>query len=44
MNKINIIRDLLVSLKNGYSNKNKYAYCKLNSLIFKKENTEFVVN
>jgi|JI102314A2RNA_FD_contig_101_111803_length_2864_multi_2_in_0_out_0_4 small subunit ribosomal protein S8 len=31
MNKINIIRDLLVSLKNGYSNKNKYAYCKLNS-------------
>lgn len=31
MNKINVIRDLLVSLKNGYSNKNKYAYCKLNS-------------
>lgn len=31
MNKINVIRDLLVALKNGYSNKNKYAYCKLNS-------------
>ena len=24
MNKINITNDLLVSLKNGYSNKNKY--------------------
>ena len=31
MNKVNILNDLLVNLKNGYSNKNKYAYCKLNS-------------
>lgn len=30
MNKINILSDLLVSIKNGYSNNNKYAYCKLN--------------
>jgi len=30
MNKINITNDLLVSLKNGYSNKNKYIYCKMN--------------
>jgi small subunit ribosomal protein S8 len=29
MNKINIGKDLLVSIKNGYSNKNKYAYCKI---------------
>lgn len=31
MNKINIVKDLLVGFKNGYSNKNKFAYCKLNS-------------
>lgn len=31
MNKTNIMKDLLVGLKNGYSNKNKFAYCKLNS-------------
>ena len=31
MNKVNILNDLLVNLKNSYSNKNKYAYCKLNS-------------
>ncbi len=31
MNKVNILNDLLANLKNGYSNKNKYAYCKLNS-------------
>ena len=30
MNKSNIINSLLVSIKNGYSNKNKYAYCKIN--------------
>lgn len=30
MNKTNIINNLLVSIKNGYSNKNKYAYCKIN--------------
>lgn len=30
MNKINITNDLLVALKNGYSNKNKYAYCRIN--------------
>lgn len=29
MNKINITNDLLVSFKNGYSNKNKYIYCKI---------------
>ena len=32
MNKINITNQLLVSLKNAYSNKNKYAYCKVNKL------------
>ena len=31
MNKTNVMKDLLVGLKNGYSNKNKFAYCKLNS-------------
>ena len=31
MNKINVVKDLLVGLKNGYSNKNKFAYCRLNS-------------
>jgi small subunit ribosomal protein S8 len=30
MNKINITNDLLVALKNGYSNKNKYAHCRIN--------------
>ena len=30
MNKSNIINSLSVSIKNGYSNKNKYAYCKIN--------------
>jgi small subunit ribosomal protein S8 len=30
MNKLNVLNNLLVSIKNGYSNKNKYAYCKLN--------------
>jgi small subunit ribosomal protein S8 len=32
MNKLNVLNNLLVSIKNGYSNKNKYAYCKLNFL------------
>ena len=31
MNKVNIINDLLVSLRNSYSNKNKYAYCRINN-------------
>lgn len=35
MNKINIINDLLVGLRNGYSNKNKFAYCKSNKFCFK---------
>ena len=30
MNKVNITNDLLVSVKNAYSNKNKFAYCKIN--------------
>lgn len=30
MNKSNIINNLLVSIKNSYSNKNKFAYCKVN--------------
>ena len=30
MNKLNVLNNLLVNIKNGYSNKNKYAYCKLN--------------
>ena len=32
MNKLNVLNNLLVSIKNSYSNKNKYAYCKLNFL------------
>ena len=31
MNKINITNDLLVAIKNSYSNKNKYAYCRINN-------------
>ncbi len=30
MNKLNVLSNLLVNIKNAYSNKNKYAYCKLN--------------
>lgn len=30
MNKTNITNDLLVALKNGYSSKNRYAYCRIN--------------
>jgi len=33
MDKSNIITNLVVSIKNGYSNKNKYAYCKINKFI-----------
>ena len=29
MSKVNIVKDLLVNLRNGYSNKNKFAYCRL---------------
>ena len=31
MNRSNITKDLLVALKNGYSNNNTYTYCKFNS-------------
>ena len=30
MNKLNVLNNLLVNIKNGYSNKSKYVYCKLN--------------
>jgi len=30
MNKLNVLNNLLVNIKNAYSNKNKYAYCRLN--------------
>ena len=33
MNKTNIINDLIVGLKTGYSNKNKYAYCRINKFV-----------
>lgn len=33
MDKSNIISNLVVSIKNGYSNKNKYAYCKINKFL-----------
>lgn len=33
MDKTNILNELLVALKNGYSNKNKYAYCRLNKFV-----------
>lgn len=33
MDKSNIITSLVVSIKNGYSNKNRYAYCKINKFI-----------
>ncbi len=33
MDKSNIITNLVVSIKNGYSNKNKYAYCKINKFV-----------
>ena len=33
MDKTNITKDLLVALNNGYSNKNKYAYCKINKFV-----------
>jgi len=29
MNKLNVLNNLLVNIKNAYSNKNKYAYCRL---------------
>ena len=31
MNKVNITQDLLVAIKNAYSNKNKFAYCRINN-------------
>lgn len=33
MDKTNILNELLVALKNGYSNKNKYAYCRINKFV-----------
>ena len=33
MDKTNIISNLIVSIKNSYSNKNKFAYCKINKFV-----------
>lgn len=33
MDKSNILSNLIVSIKNSYSNKNKFAYCRINKFI-----------